>query len=96
MTIDTHGLKMTGLKKASGATCNYGNYSDQYDEIFYDRATGEIWTVYQVSIGMNTWTEYHDADVIKICNAQHHMTMQQIADAIYQRVQELEACRAFA
>lgn len=82
MAIDTHGLKMTGLKKASGETRNYGFYSPEYNEIFYDRATGEVWTVYQHSLGHNSWTEYHDPNVIKICNTSQHLTMQEIADGI--------------
>ena len=91
MKINKHGLPMNGLKKASGATCDYGYYAQEYDEIFYDRSTGEIWTVYQVSLGHNSWSEYHDADVIKVCNASMHMTMQEIADRIAERVAECDA-----
>lgn len=94
MKLNTYGMKIKGLKKASGETRNYGDYSDRYDEVFYNRASGEVWTVYQVSLGGNSWTEYHDPDIIKICNAYRHMTMQQLADAIRERVRELEAVRA--
>ena len=94
MRINTYGMKIMGLKKARGETRNYGDYSDCYDEVFYNRASGEVWTVYQVSLGGNSWTEYHDPDIIKICNAYHHMTMQQLDDAIHTRVAELEAVRA--
>ena len=48
MKINKHGLPMNGLKKASGATCDYGYYAQEYDEIFYDRSTGEIWTEAEV------------------------------------------------
>lgn len=89
MTVNTHNLKMIGLKKASGETRNYGDYSDRYDEILYNLATGEITTRYHVSLGQNSWTQISDPDVIRICNAQRHMTMQQIADAIAQRVAEI-------
>lgn len=81
MAINTHGLTIKGLRKASGETQRY-NDASSYDEIFYDRSTGEVWTRYQYSLGQNSWTEYHDADVIKVCNAVRHMTMQEIADAI--------------
>lgn len=81
--VDMHGLKIKGLKKASGETDNYGDYCPLYNEIFYDLGSGEVWTVFQSSIGHNTWTEYHDPNVIKICNTSYHMTMQEIADAIY-------------
>ena len=77
--VDMHGMKMIGLKKASQETHCYGN-SNFHDEIFYDCDTGEVWTRFQFSC--NTWTQYRDKSVIKVCNAYSHMTMQQIADAI--------------
>ena len=86
--IDKHGLKMVGLKKASGATEDYGYYSGKYNEIFYNRSTGEVWTVFQSSLGQNTWTEYHDPDILKVVNASDHYTMQEIADIIYDAVCE--------
>lgn len=92
-SINTYGLKIKGLKKASGNTMNYGSYSDKYDEVFYDRKTGEVWTVFQCSLGHNSWTVYHDPNVIKVCNASRHMTMQALADAIHEAI---EARRAYA
>lgn len=86
--IDTHGLTIKGLRKASGETSDYGAYSALYSEIFYDRATGEVWTVLQCNLGQNSWTEYHDPNVIKVGNTQRHMTMQALADAIYTAVDE--------
>ncbi len=85
--LDLHGLNIKGLKKASGETMNYGPYDSRYDEVFYDISTGEVWTKFQCSLGQNSWTEYHDSNIIKICNATSHMTMQNLADAIYQAVQ---------
>ena len=90
MTTNTHGRKISGLKKASGATQDYGHFSGHYVEIFYDRSTGEVWTREQYSLGQNTWTEYADRAIVKICNTSCHMTMQQIADAINDRMAELE------
>lgn len=86
--IDTHGLTIKGLRKASGETSDYGAYSAMYSEIFYDRATGEVWTVLQCNLGQNSWTEYHAQNVIKVGNTQHHMTMQALADAICEAVNE--------
>ena len=90
--INTHGLKMTGLKATSGETkglCGY--YSGSYIEIFYDRSTGEVWGNYQVSLGQNTWTRYDDPNVVKICNVSEPHTMQQIADLVRDYMRE-EAC----
>lgn len=83
--VNTYGLKINGLKAASGETRNYSDRA-LYDELFYDRATGEVWTVFQCSLGCNSWTVYHSPNVIKICNTARHMTMQEIADAIYEAV----------
>ena len=81
--IDTHGLRIKGLRKASGET-DWGNpRHGNYTEIFWDQRTGEVWGVHQVSFGHNSWSEYHDPDIVKVCIADDHMTMQAIADAIW-------------
>ena len=89
MSINTHGIKIKGLRKASGETRSYID-AGSYDEIFYDRSTGEVWTRYQYSLGQNSWTQYHDINVIKICNTSRHMTMQEIADAIAQAITSID------
>lgn len=86
--VNTYGLTIKGLKKTSGYTEDYGYYSGRYVEIFYDRSTGEVWGNFQYSLGQNSWTEYHDPDVVKICNTSRHMTMQEIADEINRVLQE--------
>lgn len=84
--VNTYGINIKGLKKASGATMNYGAYSGKYDELFFDKASGKVWTVFQCSLGQNSWTEYHDSNVIKLGNITEHLTMQQIADMIREAV----------
>lgn len=84
-SVNTHGIKIKGIRKASGMTQDYGYYSGHYVEIFYDRVTGDVWGKHQYSLGCNSWTVYHDADIIKICNTSRHMTMQDIADAIFEK-----------
>ncbi|MCI6255956.1 MAG: hypothetical protein MR648_05100 [Clostridiales bacterium] len=93
-TVNYHGLNIKGLRKASGSTVNWSPRSGGYDEIFYDLSTGEVWTITQVSLGCNSWTEYHDRNVIKICNTSRHMTMQEISDAIYEAVRFEKMCSA--
>lgn len=90
--VNTYGLQIKGIKKASGDTRDYGCYSGSYVEVFYSAETGEVWTVYQYSLGQNTYTVYDDAAVVKICNTSRHMTMQEIADAIYERVSMMRNC----
>ena len=84
--INTHSLKIKGLRKASGSTEDYGFYSGRYNEVFFNRLTGEVWTVFQFSLGQNSWTEYDDPNVIRICNATRHLTMQELADMIAERL----------
>ena len=91
--INKHGLKMNGLKQASGETVNWVPCSGGYTEIFYNMENGNIWTIDQVSLGENSWTVYHNPDVIKICNTSSHMTMQSIADCIARKVEETERAR---
>lgn len=89
MKIDKHNLPMHGLRKASGETKDLaGYYSGHYVQISYDIQTGDVITDYHYSLGQNSWTKYHDANIITICNASEPMTMQEIADAIANKIKE--------
>lgn len=88
MTINTHGLKMSGLKKASGATVNWTVQSGGHTQISYDMDTGDVLTADHIG---QSWTVYHDASVIPVCHTSVHMTMQQIADAIADAVADRKA-----
>lgn len=72
-----HGLNIKGLKKASGKT--YDAPEGLYFEIFYNRDSGEVWTVEQQA---GHWSRYRDDNIIRICGTNRHMTMQEIADEI--------------
>lgn len=85
--VNKHGLKMRGLKAASGETRNYGYYSGHYVQISYDTDTGDVLADYHYSLGQNSWTRYHDPAIITIATTADHMTMQQIADAITRAVE---------
>lgn len=88
--INSHGIRMTGLKKASGNTKTLrGYHSGEYVELFFNRATGEVWTKYQYSLGQNARTVYDDANVVKVGNFFTPTTMQEIAAAIIARLNEL-------
>lgn len=91
--VNTYGLLMKGLKKASGETKDWGYYSPHYSEIFYDMETGEVWTVEQYDLGHNSLSVYSSPDIIKIGNASHHWTMQTIADAIAEKTSLVAAER---
>lgn len=87
--IDTHGLKMVGLKKACGNTCDCG-YSGLHTEIFYDPSDGQVWAKLQLP---NSWTEYMDRRIVWFSTAEH-MTMQEIADKIAWLVAYRKECDA--
>lgn len=75
--INKQGLKMRGLKKASGETIDWGT-SGWYTQISYDTETGDIYTNDHCG---ESWSAYPPG-VITVCYTDRHMTMQQIADAI--------------
>lgn len=82
--LNKHNLKIKGIKKASSETVNWTNGG--YTEVFYNKNTGEVWCVDQISLGHNSWTEYHDPDVVKITETERHLTMQEISDMIFQEL----------
>lgn len=84
--INTHGIKMVGLRKASGDTRNY--YDSRYIQISYDRDNGDILTDLHSDWGRTWETVYHEPGVIKICTTSRHLTMQEIADRIAEAVDE--------
>lgn len=68
-TINRHGLILSGLRKAAGETKGLtGYYSGRYVQISYDTRNGAILTNYHYNLGQNSWTQYHNSDIITICN----------------------------
>ena len=85
--INTHGLKLVGLRKCSGSMGKLNLCSGLFYELFYDRSTGEVWTILQPP---RNWTEYRDRDIIKIGNYCYHLAMQEIADAVNKTLKEID------
>lgn len=83
--IDTHGLKIIGLKKAAGDTQR--NARGMVYRIYYDKSSGEVWTNYYHS--PNSWTQYPGDNVICVSCSTWPRTMQQIADAIHRKLEEV-------
>lgn len=77
-------LKIIGLRKAcneSRAWC-HSYYSAEYLQLSYDMRTGHCWTKLHVSLGHNSWTVYHDKDVVNCGNITRPMTMREIREMI--------------
>lgn len=80
--LNTHGRKMTGLRKAAGESKELRGYYDAaYFQINYDKCTGEVWTNYHYDLGHSSRTYYNDDDIISF-NIHEPHTMQQLADCI--------------
>lgn len=75
--LNTHNIKMRGLRKASGQTINW-KANGWHTQVSYDTETGDIYTNDHCG---ESWSEY-PSEVITVCHTTRHMTMQQIADAI--------------
>ncbi len=79
--VNTHGIKMVGLKAASGNTCNWAGHT----QISYDMSDGQILT--DDIVENNSWVQYHSPDIITVTpGTNRHMTMQEIADLVAEAV----------
>ena len=92
MKLNTHGLKMKGLRKISGESkiLKGGAYSTHCFEISYDMSSGEAY--YEEHIG-NGCCVYNNADVITCGRIYSPCTMQELADLIYREVDYVETHR---
>ncbi|MCD7996424.1 MAG: hypothetical protein LUH21_04235 [Clostridiales bacterium] len=80
--------KIKGLKKIVSETkALRGYYSGLYIQLNYNLETGEAWTDYHCSFGQNSWSQYHDSNIITICNISSPMTMKEIRQRIEEKVE---------
>lgn len=75
-------LKIKGLKKIAGESKGLNPYDHGYLQVNYDMETGEAWTDYHYSIGSNSWSEYHDEDILTCGYISSPHTMEQIREMI--------------
>jgi hypothetical protein len=87
-TTDKHGLKMAGLKEASGQTISFGNYSGVHYRISYDIWNGEI-CVDRLSSKYSAVENDEVSDLITVGDVKTHLSMQQIADMVYNGVKQV-------
>lgn len=88
MKVNTHNMRMKNLRAAAGYTKNINNGRVQ---INYDMETGDV--LYTWHFDANSWSEYREASVIHAITTDRPMTMQAIADAIRDKVDEYKALR---
>lgn len=94
-------MKIKGLKKIAGESKHIGKYDPEYLQLNYDKTTGEAWADYHYSIGGNSWTEYHDTNILNCGNIEEPATMKEIAEMIHDAVlkdlyKRLDAAKATA
>lgn len=88
MKVNTHGRKMSGLRKAAGETKSLtGCYDQHYVQISYNRSTGDVFADY---LNQGNFACYDNNAVIVVCRAHDPMTMQEIADAVDNRILWIE------
>ena len=92
MAINEHGLKINGLKAASGMTKGLDPYSGLHIQIAYDTETGDLYTTGHVG---QSWSQYQDSEVITVCHAYSAMTMQEIANKVRAAVDVHEGRRTW-
>lgn len=92
--VNTHGMKMHGLKAAAGETRDVYPYAGHYVQISYDTDTGDIYAHWHIDV--NSWIHYDNPAIFTAVRAMTHMTMQEIADAIAEAVADRAALAARA
>lgn len=82
-------IKLKGLKKLCSDTKNLsGYYSGEYLQINYEITTGEVWGNYHYSLGQNSWSEYHDKNIINCGNVSNPHTMKELVEIINEALME--------
>ena len=74
---------MKGLRKVCSDTKSlHGYYSGEYLELFYDAQNNKVFTVYQYSLGQNSWTVFPDSSIIPCGNIDSPKTQEEIRTII--------------
>ena len=58
--------KFHGVKAAVGEMASCNRYDGTYLEVHYDIEEDKVYTNFHCSLGGNSWTMYHDPDVIPV------------------------------
>lgn len=82
--LNTYRLTIRGMKKASGNTWNTHD-SNHYFLVHYNMEDGEVWTTEHVGNGS---IQHDNKEIITVARTSRHMTMQEIADAVAEAVNE--------
>lgn len=53
-----------------------------YYEVFYNRETDKLFTVFQVSLGHNSWTKFENPEIVKIGEFEKPVTMAELKELV--------------
>lgn len=86
--MEVKGLKITGWKKAVSQSDNYGGRL--FNNVYCNFKTGEVWRKEETQ---NSWTDYHNPDIMQVLSSPYKLTGNQIAEAIAGKMIVWENCR---
>lgn len=80
--VNTHGLVIKGLRAACQSTLDWRH--GYHTQLCYNVKSGEVFGLYQTE---GSYRPYEaEEGIITVARATEHMTMQEIADAVYKAV----------
>ena len=74
--------KFHGIKTAVGEMPKYDRHDGLYLEVHYDLEEDRVYTDLHCSFGYNSWTVYHDPDVIPVGMCSERVTMAELKEDI--------------
>ena len=78
-----YNVKSGLAREVRGADDGLGSYSNTYVQINLDKDTGEIWGDFHCSIGRNSWTEYHEDNIVSLgMYADNKFQLEDLAEAL--------------
>ena len=73
---------MKNLKKTVSEIKSCPQGMGAYYEVFYNRATDELFTCFQVSLGHNSWTKFENPEIVKIGEFEKPVTMKELKQLV--------------
>lgn len=70
--------KFHEIKAAVGEMPRYDRGDGTYLEVHYDMSEDEVYTHYHCCFGHNSWTNYHDSDVVFVGFYDEHVPMREL------------------
>lgn len=86
--LNKHNMKIIGVKEACGQMEDWLPRSGGYNQLSYNLLTGELYVNHHISLGKNNWTNFHDQSIINLGFFESKLTMQEVCDLVYTKVQE--------